>query len=178
MGGYRLRALLATLEARCHAVLGRLPETRRAIAAADDALAADDPQTTPTWAQWFDAAEHHVTVGVCELIAARHDPTRAPRAVQMIQAGTAYRPTDRTRSRAFDQIALARAYVRAGELEAADQATATALDLFGHVTSHRVTDRVRELDHELAATAAAREAGESRGRIRAAIAPTSTGAGT
>ncbi|GAB3117751.1 hypothetical protein GCM10027160_28740 [Streptomyces calidiresistens] len=169
----RLRALLATLEARCHAVLGRLPESRRALGVADDALAADNPDTTPTWAAWFDTAEHHVTVGVCELIAAHHDPARAPRAVEMIQSGTAHRPAERTRSRAFDHIALARAYARCGELEAADQATATALDHFGNVTSTRVADRFRELDHELATNPATKAAAETRDRIRAALTPTS-----
>lgn len=173
----RLRALLATLEARCHAVLGQLPESRRALGVADDALSARDPDGTPSWAQWFDTAEHHVTVGVCELIAARHDPARAPRAVAMVRSGTAHRPTERTRSRAFDQIALARAYVRSGELEAADQAAATALGHFGNVTSSRVADRFRELDHELATHPATKGAAETRDRIRAAFVPTRSGAG-
>jgi hypothetical protein len=165
----RLRALLSTLEARCHAVLGRLPECGRALGAADDALAAEStPDTIPGWARWFDGAEYQVTVGVCEMLAARHDPRRAPRAVEVIEAGTALRPAERTRSQAFDRIALARAHVRADDLEAADDAAAAALGLLGDVSSTRVTDRLAELDAELAALPSARAA-VTRDRIRSAV---------
>ncbi|MGA4841219.1 hypothetical protein [Streptomyces sp. G45] len=112
---------------------------------------ADREDGAAAWTAWFDSAEYHVTVGVCEFIAAQHDPRRAPRAINLIQQGTAQRPTERTRSRAFDHIALARAYVRHEQLDAARDATSTALDLFGHVASSRVADRLRELDHELQA---------------------------
>ncbi|WP_369267155.1 transcriptional regulator [Streptomyces harbinensis] len=165
----RLRALLSTLEARCLATLGQLPESRRSLAAADDALAADDPDA-PTWARWFDRAEHGVTVGVCDLIASDHAPDRAAHAVQQISSGTAHRPAERTRSRAFDQIVLARAHTRTGDLEAADAATAAALDLFGHVTSTRIADRLRELDRELSARATSRTGRATRERIHAALA--------
>ncbi|MFC5723475.1 transcriptional regulator, partial [Streptomyces gamaensis] len=90
------------------------------------------------------------------------------RAIELITTGTAQRPVERVRSRAFDHIALARAQVQAGELEAADRTTATALDLLGRVTSTRVTDRLRELDSELAATTAT-VAAQTRDRIRAAL---------
>ena len=166
----RLRALLSTLEARCHAVLGDLPATSRSIGAAQDALAAEAGQAPP-WARWFDAAEYHVTVGVCELIAAEHDPGRAERAVDLISTGTAQRPEDRTRSRAFDQIALARAHTRGGHLDAADQTTATALELIGRVDSTRVTDRLHELDHDLSTAPTSTHATSARDRIRAALPP-------
>ncbi len=166
----RLRAVLATLEARCHAVLGNLPEVTQSVNAAQNALEASEGEPCPSWVSWFDAAEHNVTVGVCELIAAKHDPARAQEAISVIRAGTAMRPVERTRSRAFDGIALARAHVRVGELLEADHATATALALFGHVTSSRVTDRLEELDQELAAQPHARQAGETRERIKAAVA--------
>ncbi|MEU8560579.1 hypothetical protein AB0C45_03725 [Streptomyces cyaneofuscatus] len=169
----RLRAMLCTLEARCHAVLGQLPDCGRALGAAEDALAAErDVSETPSWAAWFDSAEYQVTVGVCEHLAAEHDPNRgrrAARAIKMIQTGTAERPDERTRSRAFDQIALARATLRAGHLDAADEVTATALDLLGQVNSTRVIDRLRELDSELAAAPAAKETSQARERIRAAL---------
>lgn len=164
----RLRAVLATLEARCHASLGDLPAVERSIAVAEHALNTD--AEVPTWVEWFDRAEYEVTVGVCELIAAERDADRARRAITGIQAGTALRPKERTRSRAFDRIALARAYVRAGELEGAEAATAEALALFGQVTSTRVTDRLGELDAELAAAAGSSAACAARERIQAATA--------
>ncbi|MGW2370324.1 transcriptional regulator [Streptomyces sp. NPDC001667] len=164
----QLRAFLSTLEARCHAVLGQIPEAERALGTADDALAAGHDEPVPSWAAWFDDAEYRVTAGVCESIAATHDPRRALRAIELITTGTAQRPAERVRSRAFDHIALARAQVQADQLEAADHTTSTALDLLGRVTSTRVTDRLRELDTELAATPAT-AAAETRDRIRDAL---------
>ncbi|MED7947343.1 transcriptional regulator [Streptomyces sp. BE303] len=164
----RLRAVLAILEARCHATLGDLPAAQRSIATAEHAL--DNDTEPPTWVLWFDRAEYEVTVGVCELIAAEHDADRARNAITSIEAGTALRPAERTRSRAFDQIALARAYVRSGDLDGADTATYNALHLFGHVDSTRITDRLRELDAELAAVPGAPLARTTRERIAAATA--------
>ncbi|MFF8769101.1 transcriptional regulator [Kitasatospora sp. NPDC015120] len=160
----RLRAVLATLEARCHATLGDLPAVERSIAVAEHALEAD--AEVPPWVGWFDTAEYTVTVGVCQLIAGEHDPAQARRAITTIQDGTALRPEQRTRSRAFDQVALARAYVRAGDLDGAAAATARAVDLFGHVTSTRITDRLLELDAELAGSPAG-AARTARERIHA-----------
>ncbi|WP_079149907.1 hypothetical protein [Streptomyces agglomeratus] len=165
----RLRALLFSLEARCHAVLGNVSLMVRATAAAESALSDEPGEPTPSWAAWFDTAEYHVTAGVCEFIAAEHDPSRAERAVALITEGTQHRPAERVRSSAFDQIALARAYVRARLPEAAEIATATALTLMGEVTSTRVGDRLRELDTELAAAPPTAVITDSRDRIRAAL---------
>ncbi|MCY0930970.1 transcriptional regulator [Streptomyces sp. H27-H1] len=168
----RLRALLCSLEARSHAALGNIEEMTRATGAAEQALADEDTTTTPGWAAWFDLAEFRVTAGVCEFEAAEHAPTRIGNAITLIEQGTADRPADRARSRAFDQIALARAHVRADEPEAADIATAAALTLMGTITSTRVGDRLRELDAELATVLGeAPVAADSRARIRTALQP-------
>jgi hypothetical protein len=167
----RLRALLCSLEARCHAVLGDVTGMERATAAAETTLAADHGEPTPSWAAWFDAAEFHVTAGVCEFIAAKHVPERAERAITLITQGTGHRPAERVRSRAFDHIALARAYVRAGQPEAADAATSEALTLMGSVSSTRVGDRLRELDAELKAAPPGSAVQAGRERIRAALKP-------
>jgi hypothetical protein len=164
----RLRAVLATLEARSHAVLGNLTEVTRAARAAEEALNADPTEATPSWVAWFDEAEYQVTVGVCDLIAAEHDRARAHTAITTIQAGTRLRPAERTRSRAFDHVALARAFVRAGQLDGAAEATTTALDLLGHVSSTRVADRLLELDAELALVATP-TASRIREQIREAV---------
>ncbi|MFV0131662.1 hypothetical protein ACLGI4_28895 [Streptomyces sp. HMX112] len=166
-----LRALLCSLEARCHAVLGNVHDMQRATAAAEAALNSGDGDPAPSWAAWFDTAEFHVTAGVCEFIAAEHVPARAERAIDLIRQGTVDRPTERVRSRAFDHIALARAYVRAGQPEAADTATTKALTLMGAVHSTRVSDRLRELDAELQAAPSGRATADSRQRIRLALHP-------
>ncbi|WP_405191703.1 transcriptional regulator [Streptomyces anulatus] len=167
----RLRALLCSLEARSHAVLGHTAEMTRANGAAEQALADDNTGITPGWAAWFDLAEFRVTAGVCELIAAEHDPDRAAKAITLIERGTADRPAERVRSRAFDQIALARAHVRADQPEAADTATAAALTLMGTTTSTRVGDRLRELDAELADGTRTAATADSRARIHATLHP-------
>ncbi|MFH8873719.1 hypothetical protein [Streptomyces griseus] len=165
----RLRALLSSLEARSHAVLGHTDEMTRANRAAEQNLADDNTETTPGWAAWFDLAEFRVTAGVCELIAAEHNPARAGNAITLIEHGTADRPAERVRSRAFDQIA--RAHVRAGQPEAADTATAAALTLMGTTTSTRVGDRLRELDAELADGPRTAVTADSRARIHATLHP-------
>ncbi|MBD2829886.1 transcriptional regulator [Streptomyces globisporus] len=164
----RLRALLCSLEARSHAALGHIGEMTRANGAAEHALT-DDTGQAPSWAAWFDLAEYRVTAGVCELIAAEHDPARAANAITLIEQGTATRPPERVRSRAFDQIALARAHIRAGQPDAADAVTTTALTLMGTITSTRVGDRLRELDAELAHVPDASATADSRARIREAL---------
>ncbi|MEV6439615.1 hypothetical protein [Streptomyces anulatus] len=143
----------------------------RANGAAEQALADENTEITPGWAAWFDLAEFRVTAGVCELIAAEHNPARAGNAVTLIERGTADRPAERVRSRAFDQIALARAHVRADQPEAADTATAAALTLMGTTTSTRVGDRLRELDAELADGPRTAVTADSRARIHATLHP-------
>ncbi|WP_330334791.1 transcriptional regulator [Streptomyces sp. NBC_00536] len=167
----RLRALLCSLEARSHAALGHIDEMTRANGAAEQALADEDTATTPGWAAWFDLAEFRVTAGVCEFEAAEYAPDRVGNAITLIERGTAERPAERVRSRAFDQIALARAHVRADEPEAADTATAAALNLMGTITSTRVSDRLRELDTELGTAPGGTVTADSRARIRAALQP-------
>ncbi|MFE2528774.1 transcriptional regulator [Streptomyces sp. NPDC059382] len=167
----RLRALLCSLEARSHAALGHIEEMTRATGAAEQALADEDTTMTPGWAAWFDLAEFRVTAGVCEFEAAEHAPGRIGNAINLIAQGTTDRPSDRVRSRAFDQIALARAYVRADEPEAASTATAAALNLMGTITSTRVGDRLRELDIELGTAPKVAATADSRASIRAALQP-------
>lgn len=166
----RTRAVLCALEARCRATLGDLGGFTRAVGASHDALEQASPHD-PVFVQWFDHAEHQVTIGVCHLIAAGRRPEHAATAVHAIQEGTALRPEGRVRSRAFDQIALARAYTANNELDGADTATSAALDLMGNLGSTRVPGRLAELDTELAAAGPA--TAPTRERIAAALAPAS-----
>lgn len=163
----RTRAVLCALEARCRATLGDIGGFTRAVGASHDALEHATPDD-PTFVQWFDHAEHQVTIGVCHLIASQRRPEHAAIAVRAIHEGTALRPRGRVRSRAFDQIALARAYTANGELDGADTATTAALHLMGDLGSTRVPGRLAELDVELAAVGPA--AAPTRERIATALA--------
>jgi hypothetical protein len=161
----RVRAVLAALEARSLAISGDLSGFHRAAGAAADGLAAADPGTDPEWVQWFDPAEYHATIGIAHLLAARHQPSLIRQAITMIETGIPLRPAERARSRAFDHIGLARAHVLAGQLDAADNAAATAIEHAGGVASTRVADRMAELDAELAALGQDPAAKKIRDRI-------------
>jgi hypothetical protein len=66
----------------------------------------------------------------------------------MIGHALARRDPSRVRSRAFDYLGLARAHLAAGDLESAEAAGTTALELTGKVSSARVRDHLHEFIHE------------------------------
>jgi tetratricopeptide (TPR) repeat protein len=139
-------ALLHSLEARYYAMLGRLKDFARAAGQAEAAFADRDPARDPAWVAYFDTSEYYATVGICHLITAQAAaPERAKRAIDMIAHALAHRDPSRVRSRAFDHLGLARAYLAAGELESAEAAGTMALELIAKVSSARVRDRLREL---------------------------------
>jgi hypothetical protein len=162
----RVKAVLAALEARYLAITGDISGFRRAAGAAADGLEATRPDNDPEWAQWFDAAEYHATIGIAHMLAAAHQPALIGTAITMTSKAIPLRPAERARSRAFDHIGLARAHVIAGDLDAADHAAATAIDIAGGVSSTRLADRMAELDTELAALGADPAAHQVRDRIR------------
>jgi hypothetical protein len=142
-------ALLHGLEARYYAMMGKLKEFDRAAGQAEAAFADRDPTQDPAWVTYFDASEYYATLGICNQIAARTvAPGRASRAIDMIGQALAHRDSSRVRSLAFDHLGLARAYLCAGELESAEAAGTTALELIGKVSSARVRDRLHELLRE------------------------------
>jgi hypothetical protein len=139
-------ALLHSLEARYYAMAGRLKDFDRAAGQAEAAFADRDPAQDPPWVAYFDTSEYYATLGICHQIAARASvPGQARRAIDMIGHALACRDPSRVRSRAFDHLGLARAYLAAGELESAEAAGTTALKLIGKVSSARVLDRLHEL---------------------------------
>jgi hypothetical protein len=159
-------ALLHSLEARYYAVLGRLKDFDRAAGQAEAAFADRDPAQDPPWAAYFDVSEYYATLGVCYQIAARTSaPGQATRAIDMISHALARRDPSRVRSRAFDHLALARAHLVAGELESAQAAGTTALELTSRVSSVRVRDRLYELHQETSPYADTPVIAELRGRI-------------
>jgi hypothetical protein len=159
----RIKAVLA---ARCLAITSDISGFHRAAGAAADGLIAASPDGDPEWVQWFDAAEYHATIGIACMLAARHQPSLVRTAVTMTTQAIPLRPAERSRSRAFDYIGLARAHLLAGDLDAADSAAATAIDLAGGIASTRLADRMAELDAELSALGSDPAALQVRDRLR------------
>src|SRR5439155_20049599 len=104
-------ALLHGLEARYHAMMGRLKDFDHAAGQAAEAFADRDPARDPAWVAYFDTSEYYATLGVCHQIVARTSAAgRAERAIDMIGHALALRDPSRVRSRTFDHLGLARAY--------------------------------------------------------------------
>jgi hypothetical protein len=139
----RIKAVLAALEARYLAITGDISGFHRAAGAAADGIAAASPDSDPGWVQWFDPAEYHATIGIAHLLAARHQPGLVRAAITMTRQAIPLRPAERARSRAFDHIGLARAHVLARELDAAENAAATAIEIAGGVACTRAPHRRR-----------------------------------
>ncbi|MGW2026680.1 transcriptional regulator [Streptomyces decoyicus] len=168
------RSMLASLEARFHAILGQVPESERAAGTAEDLFAEVDATNEPDHMAFFDEAELCATVGVAHQIAAKHDesPARARRAEKsLVLLGHALqlRPEHRVRSKAFDHLGLARTHLVVGEVAGAHQETQTALRLFDAIGSKRVGDRLAELYSEAEPFADVAEAAELREQIQGAV---------
>jgi hypothetical protein len=145
----RISALLYSLEARYYAMMGRLKDFDRAAGQAEAAFADCGQEQDPSWVAYFDTSEYYATLGICHQIIARTSiPGHAKRSIDMIGYALAHRDPSRVRSRAFDHLGLSRAYLTARELESAETAGTTALELTGEVSSSRVRDRLNELLHE------------------------------
>jgi hypothetical protein len=145
----RIGALLYSLEARYNALMGRLKDFDRAAGQAEAAFADCGLEQDPSWVTYFDTSEYYATLGICHQIIARTSvPDHARRSIDMIGHALAHRDPSRVRSRTFDYLGLSRAYLAAGELESAEAAGTTALELTGKVSSERVRDRLNELLRE------------------------------
>lgn len=162
----RIGALLYSLEARYNAMMGRLKDFDRAAGQAEAAFADCGPEQDPSWVTYFDTSEYYATLGICHQIIARTSiPDHARRSIDMIGHALAHRDPSRVRSRAFDYLGLSRAYLAAGELESAEAAGTTALELTGKVSSERVRDRLNELLRETSPYADIPVIADLRGRI-------------
>ncbi|MHC3456078.1 transcriptional regulator [Streptomyces prasinus] len=167
-------SMLASLEARFHAILGNLDDSERAADHAQDAFTRIAEAAEPAHMAFFDAAELSATLGVAHQIAAKnsngaHRLQRAEKSVLLINQALAHRPEHRVRSKAFDHLGLARTYVAAEELDGALLETRQALDLFGMIESRRVADRLVELHEEAEPFADGQVGGELRQLIASAV---------
>ncbi|GAA3000471.1 hypothetical protein [Streptosporangium longisporum] len=151
IGTPRLRAMLHTREAWAYAALGRPEAFRRATDAAEDAFGAireDDPD--PDWITYFDAAELAGVTGGRYLEMSRRSSQHAVVAVTHIGRALELRRRTSIRSLALDQIGLAQAHLRNGNLDEAVVVGSVAADTAGQVRSDRVRVQLCELHAEIA----------------------------
>jgi hypothetical protein len=148
-----LRAGLHALDARFAALLGLPADALRAVHLAQDIFAERTSDAVPAFVSYLDEAELSSTLGEVLLFLARTtaNPRHAQSAIDLLATAADRRPEPRVRSRTFDEIALARAQVFTGQLEAAHSTTARALTIGVGLDSARVRRRYRDLAGEAAA---------------------------
>ncbi|TGB16245.1 regulator [Streptomyces sp. MZ04] len=140
-----VQALLHSVEARGHGVLGEVRACTASMVRAERALEAARPgDDVPYWARFFDEAQLADEFGHCHRdlqqyrVAAQH----AERSLQLRGAGYA-------RSRLFCRVVLASARLALGELEQACQLGAEAAQAAGEMRSVRAVEYVREFERRL-----------------------------
>jgi hypothetical protein len=167
-------SVLASLEARFHAILGNLDDSERAADRAQDAFTRITPSEEPAHLAFFDAAELSATLGIAHQIAAKNSTDtartrRTEKSFLLIHQALEHRPEHRVRSKAFDHLGLARTHLTVGETDGALLETKRALALFGTIASQRVADRLVELHDEAEPFADGQTGGELRQLIAAAV---------
>lgn len=150
-GTPRLRAMLHTREAWAYAALGRPEAFRRATDAAEDAFGAIRAgDSDPNWITYFDEAELAGVTGGRYLEMSRRSSQHAAVAVTHIGRALELRRRTSMRSLALDQVGLAQAHLRNGDLNEAVAVGSAAADTAGQVQSDRVRVQLRELHAEIA----------------------------
>ncbi|MEV8021062.1 regulator [Streptomyces sp. NPDC086554] len=140
-----VQALLHSVEARGHGVLGEVRACTASMVRAERALETARPgDEVPYWARFFDEAQLADEFGHCHRdlqqyrVAAQH----AERSLQLRGAGYA-------RSRLFCRVVLASARLALGELEQACQLGAEAAQAAGEMRSVRAVEYVRDFERRL-----------------------------
>ncbi|MEU4153361.1 transcriptional regulator [Streptomyces sp. NPDC026659] len=164
-------SMLAALESRFQAILGRTAESEGAAGRAMEAFERVNPDVEEAHMAFFDLPELHATLGMAHQIAAKHVDGRARishvrRSTDLVSAALAVRPVHRQRSMAFDHLGLARTHLADGEVHGAAEETARCLELLGAVQSRRVHDRLGELYVEATPFADTAPGRELRERVR------------
>ncbi|MER7518060.1 regulator [Streptomyces sp. NPDC126499] len=140
-----VQALLHSVEARGHAVLGESRPCGAALARAERALEAARPgDEVPYWARSFDEAQLADEFGHChrDLQQYRAAAQHAERALQLRAPGYA-------RSRLFCRVVLATARLALGELDQACALGAEAAQQAAEMRSARAVEYVRDFERRL-----------------------------
>lgn len=139
-------AVLHANEAWAYAILGQDERVRDSIARAEGELVRVDATSVPPWARFFCApADIDGIAGVIYNSLALHPQHRSrytSTAIDRSERAYERRRNGETRSRIFDAISLASAYLLDEQLDQAEKYGHTALDLLADVESRRVTDRL------------------------------------
>lgn len=140
-----VQALLHSVEARGHGVLGEVRACTASMVRAERALETARPgDEVPYWARFFDEAQLADEFGHCHRdlqqyrVAAQH----AERSLQLRAPGYA-------RSRLFCRVVLASSRLALGELEQACQLGAEAAQAAGEMRSVRAVEYVRDFERRL-----------------------------
>ncbi|MFG2646554.1 regulator [Streptomyces sp. NPDC048436] len=140
-----VQALLHSVEARGHGVIGEVRACTASMVRAERALETARPgDEVPYWARFFDEAQLSDEFGHCHRdlqqyrVAAQH----AERSLQLRAPGYA-------RSRLFCRVVLATARLGLGELEQACQLGAEAAQAAGEMRSVRAIEYVRDFERRL-----------------------------
>jgi hypothetical protein len=145
-----LRAGLHALDARFAALLNDERESLRAVQNAREIFADGSNQDTPSYAAYLDYPELASTLGEVLLFLARKtgNQAHASTAIGLLSEANQGRAECKVRSRVFDAIALARAQLVVGELDAAYHNGLHALQIGTSLTSTRVHKRYHDLARE------------------------------
>ncbi|MFF3505515.1 transcriptional regulator [Streptomyces sp. NPDC003247] len=146
-------SMLAALEARFQAIMGRVADSDAAAGRAIDAFECVDQGNEDPHMAFFDLPELQATLGMAHQIAAKHVDGAARtrhvrRSADLVTVALAGRPEHRKRSTAFDHLGLARTHLAGGAVDGAAEETTRCLHLLGTVQSRRVADRLVELHDE------------------------------
>lgn len=155
MGSPRVRAMLATRQARAHAALGDEIGCRRALADAERRFALADRYRDPPWIYWFDTAALAGETGLALL-----DLGLAGEARTALDQALGRLGPDQVRDRAVYAVGAAEAHILAGApdrgAELADTAAALAVQC-GSPRLAAALDEVRALLEERGTSRSLRE---------------------
>ncbi len=136
-----VQALLATRQARAHALLGDRQATERALNAASEHMSATNPQEEPTWIYWVTSAVLAGDAGRAWL-----DLHETSRAEDRLLQGLDLFGTTQPRNRMLHSGSLAEARLRQSDVYGAAEAAHAALDLTPTMNSGRAAERLQALE--------------------------------
>jgi hypothetical protein len=140
-----VQALLHSVEARGHGVLGEVRACTAALVRAERALEATRPEDeVPYWARFFDEAQLADEFGHCH-----RDLQQYRAAVQHAERSLQLRAPAYARSRLFCRVVLASARLGLGELDQACQLGAEAAGQASEMRSVRAVEYVRDFERRL-----------------------------
>ncbi|MET9800741.1 regulator [Streptomyces sp. NPDC006368] len=140
-----VQALLHSVEARGHALLGEVRASAAALIRAERALDAARPgDDVPYWARFFDEAELADDTAHCH-----RDLQQYRAAVQHAERSLQLRAPGFARSRLFCRVVLASARLGLGELDQACALGAEAAQQASEIRSARAVEYVRDFERRL-----------------------------